>query len=280
MADTVQSPAEKLKVFISYARVDGAALAEDLVTGLGLAGFAPFLDRHDIAAAEDWEARLGGLIQSADTIVFIISPAAVKSERCAWEAEHAANLGKRLIPIQVISIQGQRVPEPDVPERLRRLNYIFFNEGQSSLKALAELATALRQDVEWIREHTRLGEIAARWDARRSRTGGEADDLLLRGDDLTDARAWVARRKEDSPEITAVQRSYFAASESLAASLSEAEKKRLEERERLIAETEAAQQARRRFQRRMFGVLAALMALVGAGPFLHTLDHRARRRAP
>ena len=224
MADTVQSPAEKLKIFISYARADGAALAEDLVTGLGLAGFAPFLDRHDIAAAEDWEARLGGLIQSADTIVFIISPAAVKSERCAWEVEHAANLGKRLIPIQVISIQGQRVPEPDVPERLRRLNYIFFNEGQSSLKALAELATALRQDVEWIREHTRLGEIAARWDARRSRAGGEADDLLLRGDDLTDARAWVARRKEDSPEITAVQRSYFAASESFAASLSEAEK--------------------------------------------------------
>jgi hypothetical protein len=95
MADTVQSPAEKLKVFISYARADGAALAEDLVTGLGLAGFAPFLDRHDIAPAEDWEARLGGLIQSADTIVFIISPAAVKSERCAWEVEHAAKPGKR-----------------------------------------------------------------------------------------------------------------------------------------------------------------------------------------
>ena len=74
MADTVTSPAERLKVFISYARADGAALAEDLVTGLELASFEPFLDRHDIAAAEDWEARLGALIQSADTVVFIISP--------------------------------------------------------------------------------------------------------------------------------------------------------------------------------------------------------------
>jgi hypothetical protein len=265
MADTVQSAAEKLKVFISYARADGAALAEDLVTGLGLAGFAPFLDRHDIAAAEDWEARLGGLIQSADTIVFIITPTAVKSERCAWEVEHAAKLGKRLIPIQLVSLQGQRVPESDVPDRLRRLNYIFFNEGQSSLKALSELATALRQDVEWIREHTRLSEIAARWDARRSRAGGEADDLLLRGDDLIDARAWVARRKEDSPEITALQRSYLAASESFATSLSQAEKKRLEERERLIAETETAQHARRRFQRRMFGVLGVFATLVVLG---------------
>jgi hypothetical protein len=41
----------------------------------------------------------------------------VKSERCAWEVEHAAKLGKRLIPIQLVSIQGQRVLESDVPER-------------------------------------------------------------------------------------------------------------------------------------------------------------------
>jgi len=32
------------------------------VAGLELVGFRPFLDRHDIAAAEDWEARLGALI--------------------------------------------------------------------------------------------------------------------------------------------------------------------------------------------------------------------------
>src|SRR5271170_4215704 len=147
MADTVKSPAERLKVFISYARADGAALAEDLATGLDLGGFEPFLDRHDIAAAEDWEARLGALIQSADTIVFVISPAAVKSERCAWEVDHAAKLGKRLIPIQLILAGKGPVAEADVPEKLRALNYIFFREGQSSLKPISELATALKQDV-------------------------------------------------------------------------------------------------------------------------------------
>jgi len=30
-------------------------------------GFEPYLDRHDIAAGEDWEARLGRLIEAADT---------------------------------------------------------------------------------------------------------------------------------------------------------------------------------------------------------------------
>ena len=264
MANTVESPGETLKVFISYARSDGAALAEDLVTGLELAGFAPFLDRRDIAAAEDWETRLGALIQSADTIVFIISPAAIKSERCAWEVDCAAKFGKRLIPVRLIPIKGDPVAEADVPERLRRLNYIFFREGQSSLKPISELATALKQDVEWIREHTRLTEAAVRWEAR-SRAGGDADDLLLRGDDLKEAIAWAARRKENSPEITALQRSYLAASETYAASLAEADRRRLEERERLIAETERAQQARRQFQRRMFGVLAGLLGLVVLG---------------
>ena len=55
--------AQRLKVFISYSRRDSSDFAEELVAGLELTGFAPFLDRHDIAAGEDWEARLGGLIQ-------------------------------------------------------------------------------------------------------------------------------------------------------------------------------------------------------------------------
>jgi len=154
MGNTTQNPIDRPRVFISYARADSSALAEELVTGLELAGFQPYLDRHDIAAAEEWEARLGALIQSADTVVFILSPAAVRSERCAWEAEHAAGLGKRLIPIE-----SKPVPETDVPERLRRLNYIYFHQGKSFARPLTELVAALRQDVEWIREHTRLGEL-------------------------------------------------------------------------------------------------------------------------
>ena len=65
---------EKLKVFISYSRKDSAAFADELLAGLEYGGFAPFLDRHDIAAGEDWEARLGGLIAQSDTVVFVVSP--------------------------------------------------------------------------------------------------------------------------------------------------------------------------------------------------------------
>src|SRR5262245_56645530 len=89
---------EKLRVFISYSRKD-EDFAEELVAGLQAAGFEPYLDKRDIAAGEDWEARLGRLIESADTVVFVISADSVASERCAWEIERTANLKKRLLPI-------------------------------------------------------------------------------------------------------------------------------------------------------------------------------------
>ena len=90
--------AEKLKVFISYSRKDSAAFADDLLLGLEDRGFEPFLDRHDIKPGEPWETRLGGLIEQSDTVVFVISPESVKSERCVWEVDKALRLSKRLLP--------------------------------------------------------------------------------------------------------------------------------------------------------------------------------------
>src|SRR5262245_16936719 len=67
-----------LKVFISYSRKD-EDFAEDLLAGLVVAGFEPYLDKRDIVAGEDWAGRLGRLIESADTVIFVISPDAVAS---------------------------------------------------------------------------------------------------------------------------------------------------------------------------------------------------------
>ena len=76
------------------------------------------------------------------------------------------------------------------------------------MRPLRELAEALRVDLEWIREHTRLGELAQRWQSRN-----RSEDLLLRGDDLVAAKAWSVKRKPDAPEITELQRDFFQASE-------------------------------------------------------------------
>src|SRR6266508_1374945 len=237
MADV--SAGEKLKVFISYSRKDSAEFADELVAGLEYGGFAPFLDRHDIAPGEDWEARLGGLIAQSDTVVFVISPEAVKSPRCTWEVDRTIELSKRLFTVIFKS-----VPNHDIPEKLRRLQRINFDSGTGFARPLSQLGEALRVDLQWIRDHTRLGEDATRWDKR-----GRPEPLLLRGDDIDAARKWMAARNAAAPEITDVQRAFVKASE-------EAESARLDkEREQLKATV--------RQQRRIAWLLGGVAVLMG-----------------
>src|SRR5262249_59188893 len=89
---------EKLKVFISYSRKDSAAFADELVAGLEYGGFAPFLDRHDIAAGEGRGARPARLIWETDTGGFFLSPQTIKSYRFVWGVGKTPSLSKRLLP--------------------------------------------------------------------------------------------------------------------------------------------------------------------------------------
>jgi formylglycine-generating enzyme required for sulfatase activity len=204
---------------------------------LQAAGFEPYLDKHDIAAGEDWESRLGRLIEAADTVVFIISPDAVDSDRCAWEVDHTVTLKKRLLPIV-----WRRVEEAKVPLRLKQLNYVFFDRPFSFGTSLLALATALRTDVEWIREHTRIGEAALRWDAR-----GRNEALLLRGEELAAAKAWLAAPPQYAPEPTLLHHEFIKAAEDAEAARTSAERQRLDqmaaaqdEREKALTRERAA----------------------------------------
>jgi hypothetical protein len=246
---------EKLKIFISYSRKDSAEFADELLAGLEVAGFAPFLDRHDIAPGEPWEMRLGDLIEHSDTVVFVVSPEAIKSERCVWEVDRTLELSKRLLPVIF-----KPVPEHHIPVKLRRLQFVRFNNGKGITRPLAELAEALRQDLEWVREHTRLGELARRWNAR-----GSPESLLLRGDDLDAAKSWRGSRKAAAPEITDVQRAFINASEEAEAKRFWNERAQLERERTQIAQTKAAQARTRRVLRRSFAGLLLLLVGVLAG---------------
>ena len=186
---------EKLKVFISYSRKDPTAFVDELVLGLEDRGFTPILDRHDIKPGEPWEARLGGLIEQSDTVVFVVSPEAVKSERCDWEIDKTLALSKRLLPVI------HKPLDTEIPPKLSELQFIRFDTAPGMMRPLRELAEALRIDLDWVREHTRLEELATRWEGR-----ARPESLLLRGDDLEAAKAWMATRKVGAPEITDAQR--------------------------------------------------------------------------
>ncbi|MDM0053792.1 TIR domain-containing protein [Variovorax sp. J22R115] len=207
-----------LKVFISYSRKD-EAFAQELKAGLEVAGFTSIIDRQDIAPGEGWEGRLDRLIETADTMVFVLSPDSVASPRCGKEVESAVTLRKRLVPIV-----WRSVPESDVPEALKRINYIYFDKPHIFGPSLVALAQALRTDLAWVREHSRYSEAAIRWDSQK-----RMEALLLRGEVLAAAKQWLEAQPKSAPEATLLTRELIAASETAEAARNNAERQRLEE---------------------------------------------------
>jgi hypothetical protein len=244
-------------------------------------------DLDGLANAGDWEARLGDLIAKSDTIIFIITPQSVNSTRCDWEIKRTVAMSKRLVPVQWIS-----VPEADVPVELKRLNYTIFTTGESFSAPLAELVDTLRQDLDWLRQQTQLNEQAGRWHGR------ERDpDLLLRGTEINEARAWLQHRKPSAPELSPVLKAYIGSSEEAEKARQSEENRLLVEGEKMVADVEVAQKSqadalkraeqatteklkasRRIVQRTFAGLITALLlaaVAVGLGVYAKTQEKHA-----
>jgi TPR repeat protein len=186
------SQQSKAKIFISYSRKD-LEFANRLDAGLKACGFEPLIDRTDIYAFEEWWKRIEDLIRRADTIVFVLSPDAVRAGSVALkEIEFAASLNKRFAPIVF-----RRVENETVPAELAKLNFIFFDDAARFEQSADQLANALTTDIGWIRRHTDFGEQARRW-AVADMPGG----LLLRSPVLEQAERWIAERPTDAPTPT------------------------------------------------------------------------------
>jgi len=260
----------KLRVFISYSR-DDLYFADQLDDALNACGFECVIDRHGISGGEDWKRRLGNLISEADTVVFVLSPTSARSEICDWEVEEATRLGKRILPIICRSLEGA-----SPPSRLRERNYIFFYDdpkaapGSGFGSGLAKLIAALNTDFDWLREHTRYLQRATEWDR-----GGRPANRLLSGDDIAEAKDWVARRPKNAPEPTALHLDFIRASEEEAEARSSAQRKQLEEvaaaqaeRETALHKAEEAQRKRATMARIRNIALVAVSIFAGLAGFL------------
>jgi TIR domain/Sulfatase-modifying factor enzyme 1 len=201
--DTVgaRSVETKTRVFISYSRKD-MAFADRLEAALKARGFEVLIDREEIYAFEDWWKRIEALIARADTVVFVLSPDAAKSDVALKEVAHAASLNKRFAPIVC-----RRVEDSTVPEALRRLNFIFFDDPARFETNADELAEALQTDIGWVRQHTEYGEAERRWAA-----AGRPSGLLLHSPTLEVAEYWIASRPRGAPEPTVDIQAFVAAS--------------------------------------------------------------------
>jgi formylglycine-generating enzyme required for sulfatase activity len=188
---------EKTKVFISYSRKD-RDFVDRLIAALEAHDHISVVrDTDDILPTEEWKGRLERLIGEADTIVFCLSPDSAASDICRWEAGLAEQLNKRIAPIVLREVADE------IPAALAKLNYIFFTKPEEFARSLGYLVTALDADIEWVREHTRIGELSRHWER-----SGKQKDQLLRGADLDAAEAWLKRHPRNAPRPPDLTNSY------------------------------------------------------------------------
>lgn len=190
-------------VFISYAREDQAVVRR-LHERLVARGREPWVDWEGIEPSDKWLESIREAIDHADAVVFVLSTHSLASAVCRLELDHAVAQHKRLIPV----VAGE-LGDNTVPDALAELNWIFARDGVDDIDgAVNALVRALETDIELVRTHTRVLTRARAWELSGRRTSP-----LLRGEELRQAEAWVARAAAGArPYPTELQAAFVAAS--------------------------------------------------------------------
>jgi hypothetical protein len=115
-------PGNQHTVFIAYARSDGPEVYR-LAERLRSRGIATRVDIDNIPIGSDWAATLQDFIRNADTILFVITPDAMKSQWCLIEVEYAIEFNKRILPVLL-----KPVPDDVIPPKLARLQYLILTD--------------------------------------------------------------------------------------------------------------------------------------------------------
>lgn len=197
--------AQKFVVFVSYSRSD-EAFAKKVVEGLERHGLTVTIDTRDLPFGEKWQKELAGFIKGADAIVYIVSPRSVASHWCKWELAQVAAQSKRLVPVV-----REPVPLENLPPEISEIHLFPWSETHADEDRAALLAPVLLTDRDWVKEHSRLGDLAATWTSNE-----RSNDRLLRGQALESAERWAQRRPASAPAPSSEHLAFISASQSAA----------------------------------------------------------------
>ncbi len=191
------------EIFLAYASAD-RDFARRLHGLLETQGKSAWFDQE----SADWlvretpeEMRRG--IAASHNFLFVVSPQSLASTQCRAVMEDAIQRNKRVIPLL-------RAPVEDVPAPLRGTQWIDFTRTSDDFyKGFSELIRTLDTDREHVEHHTRWGLRAQAW-----ADDGYSVDLLLRGNELAMAHAWldVADQQRKQPAPAELHRKFITAS--------------------------------------------------------------------
>ena len=108
-------PPEPSRIFISYARKDGAALAQRLQSDLTKQGFNAWLDIQRLRAGATWTKEIEVALDQAKYVLVLLTHGSYVSEICRSEQLRALRKGTCVIPIR-----GQT--DTDIPLHLEAVS--------------------------------------------------------------------------------------------------------------------------------------------------------------
>jgi tetratricopeptide (TPR) repeat protein len=185
-------------VFISYSRKD-QAFVEELKQRLEGLELEVWVDIDGLYAGEEFWPEVTRAIDAAAAFVFVISPHSAKSQFCHKEADWAATVGKRIVPL-CRADPGSA----DLPDQVAQRQWVFCREGDEAEAAMATLLSAIKADWVEIRQQARILRRAREWQEKK-----EDSSLLLRGKDLHDAIDWQIRNQGKESGATELHGKYI-----------------------------------------------------------------------
>lgn len=175
------------QVFLSYADEDRAFMYKVAKT-LRREAMTVWTNRTDIKSGAEYGEVIDRGIEQADNIVYLISPASLKSAYCNKELTYARSLNKRIIPLLIEEVD----PEQIFPE-LRTIQFIECPKDQQESKyqaGITKLIQSLREDAAYYEQHKLVLTKALKWEQQKRNLS-----ILLRGFDLRLAKAWLKGAK-------------------------------------------------------------------------------------
>ncbi|ASC74051.1 histidine kinase [Halomicronema hongdechloris C2206] len=184
------------QAFLSHAEED-AAIAREVHLSLRRMGFTTWTSWSDIRTGVDFQAAIDLGIEAADNLIYLLSPASLRSHYCQYELNYALRLNKRIIPLLVRPVDLETVPEP-----LRVLQFIDLSDNTQPSDYWSDesdLIRALNREATYYDTHKRLLVQALKWQRQR-----QNPSILLRGYELRQAESWltVAKQHPQHPPVS------------------------------------------------------------------------------
>src|SRR5712692_2500531 len=125
------------RVFISYARKDGAELAQRLQRDLSKESLDVWLDTRRIAGGATWTTEIEENIDRSRVVLALLTPGSYRSEICRAEQLRSLRKGKLVIPL--LAQRGS-----DIPLHLEAKNYRDFTGARPYAAQLKSLLGDIR----------------------------------------------------------------------------------------------------------------------------------------